>query len=107
MYGVCRNHCSDAAASGVVGSASIMPVFRPGRMSVAASATGWKPSLFQACTMRSSPAHENIFVFLRSASEATGCLLKKYTQPPCPQLSRTKPFCSRRCLRIGCILSST
>ncbi len=42
--------------SGGVGSASIMPVVSPVRMSVIAIARGWKPFALYHCVMRSSPA---------------------------------------------------
>ena len=40
MYGVCRYHWNSIAASGVVGSPSIMPVVSPVMMSVIAIARG-------------------------------------------------------------------
>ena len=56
MYGVWRYHWNISAASGGVGSPSIMPVVNPVMMSVIAIARGSKPFDLNHCTMRSLPA---------------------------------------------------
>ena len=106
MFGVWRYHCSVSPSRGVVGYESIMFVCRPVMMSVAASGTTLKPFAFQMTAILSSPAQMNILVLRRPSTDSTGCLVKKYTQPPWPHDSSTKPFSSRRCLSVGSSLLS-
>src|SRR6516164_2841741 len=84
------------AASGVVGTASTMPVVSPVMMSVNAIARGSNPFALNHCTIRSLPADVQSFVFFNSSSVRTGFFVNTCVQPPCPQLTRTNPFASTR-----------
>ena len=71
--------------------AEIMPVCRPGRMSVLDSGTGWKPMRFHCLpSVVTSPVVQmKSLSARRSSMRRTGALVKKCTQPAVAQLSTT------------------